>query len=816
MAKVFARWDLLLVWLLILAYVVTFGALSVLQNDAFATTVHDLGVMDQAAWNTLHGRFVMESSMEGIPLSRLRGHVEPIFLPISLVFLLFDHVNALLLLQTAVIALGALPVFWLGKEATATSQRGGFPEAFGVAAALAYLLYPPLEAANLTEFHPVALAPTFFLFAFYYLWRRAYWRYGLFALLAMSCKEDMPLLVVMMGLYGLFSAWRAGPGPARQPALGWGAASVGVGTAWFVACIYFIVPAFSASGSYQLFQRYAEVGGGLSGLLSTLLIRPGAILAMLAEPTRVSYVIGLLAGAGFLSLLNPLSLLIAAPSMAINLLSNYPVMYSGVSHYSAPLAPWVMVSAVLGVTWLRGRAVKLGGRAAGVVSVASLAWLLVWALGYHAAYGFTPLGGRFHLPQVTAHHRLAQHFLDQIPTEARLSTQPALFPHASHREFIYEFPTLADAEYVWLDVSSTVGMHPNDFKQQVDQMVGGGGFGIVDAQDGYILLKRGLAGPTELPRAFCSFALAGERQPQFVINLTFGDAVRLVGFDLYETTEAGKAWTGLRTYWQALNPLTGDLRVYPFFFDDEGRVLEDTSQRPVVTPIWCPAATWPVGQTVVMDKLPWPVGDRFNLGLGVTTGSGWGGPGGRLVIHQAPAKGTRPEEGLAPLVDGDTWAYLAMASRVQGELKVTPVRRQFALPAMQHALPANLGGKVALLGYDLETQDDAVWVTLYWQAQAPMDRSYTVFLHLLDGQGKLVAQADGLPAAGARPTTTWAPGEVIADQRVLALPTVLLPGEYRLAAGMYVLETLERLPVLAPGGQPAGDSVSLGVVTLPR
>ena len=96
MAKLFARWDLLLVWLLILAYVLTFGTLSVLQNDAFATTDHDLGVMDQAAWNTLHGRFVMESSQEGMPLSRLRGHVEPIFLLIGLVFLLFDHVNALL------------------------------------------------------------------------------------------------------------------------------------------------------------------------------------------------------------------------------------------------------------------------------------------------------------------------------------------------------------------------------------------------------------------------------------------------------------------------------------------------------------------------------------------------------------------------------------------------------------------------------------------------------------------------------------------------------------------------------------------------
>ncbi|MDP3047802.1 MAG: hypothetical protein Q8O07_10040, partial [Chloroflexota bacterium] len=255
---------------------------------------------------------------------------------------------------------------------------------------------------------------------------------------------------------------------------------------------------------------------------------------------------------------------------------------------------------------------------------------------------------------------------------------------------------------------------------------------------------------------------------------------------------------------------------YPFFFDDAGRVLEDTSQRPVVTAIWCPASTWPVGQTVVMDKLPWPVGDRFNLGLGVAWGGEWGQPGSRLVIRATPANGTRREEGLVPLVDGDTWAYLATVSRAQGELKVMPLKRQFAPPAMQHAVDANLGGKATLLGCDVETRADAVWVTLYWQAQAPVDRSYTVFLHLLDVQGKLIAQTDGLPAAGARPTSTWAPGEVIVDWRALAMPKDLPAGEYRLAAGMYLLETLERLPVLGAGGQVAGDSADLGAVTLPR
>ena len=339
----------------------------------------------------------------------------------------------------------------------------------------------------------------------------------------------------------------------------------------------------------------------------------------------MSYVAGLLAGAGFLSLLNPLALLMAAPSLAINLLSNYPVMYSGVSHYSAPLAPWVIVSAVLGAAWLRGRAARLGERAVRVVSALLLIWLLVWALGYHAAYGFTPLGGRFHLPRVTEHNRLAQRFLDQIPAQARaVHPAGALPPRQPPR--VHLRVSHCRRRRVRLAGRDLLRGHaPQRFPQAVRP--DGGRRRLRHrrrARTATFCSSAALAGPPELPDAFCSFALAGDRKPQVSTDLLFGDELRLVGFDLYETIEDGKAWTGLRTYWQALKPLAGDLRVYPFFFDDAGKVLEDTSQRPVVTPIWCPPPRWPVGQTVVLDKLPWPVGDRFNLGLGVARGGGLG------------------------------------------------------------------------------------------------------------------------------------------------------------------------------------------------
>src|SRR5262249_36317723 len=127
-------------------------------------------------------------------------------------------------------------------------------------------------------------------------------------------------------------------------------------------------------------------------------------------------------------------------------------------------------------------------------------------------------------------------------------------------------------------------------------------------------------------------------------------------------------------------------------------------------------------------------------------------------------------------------------------------------------LNATFAGDVHLLGYEVAQKPGAstLPVILYWQAVTPPDQDYTVFVQLLDGSGKLAAQLDSMPAGGRLPTSSWEPGEVIADPHEIPLPPGLAPGKFRLIAGLYLLATGQRLP-LASGG----DSVTLGDVTLP-
>jgi hypothetical protein len=103
----------------------------------------------------------------------------------------------------------------------------------------------------------------------------------------------------------------------------------------------------------------------------------------------------------------------------------------------------------------------------------------------------------------------------------------------------------------------------------------------------------------------------------------------------------------------------------------------------------------------------------------------------------------------------------------------------------------------------------AILLTLLWQDLAAVDENYQVFVHLLDNQGNKIAQADGQPVQWLRPTSTWQPGERIADRYGLLLPDTLPSGEYSIAVGLYHPVTGQRLPVSAG---PSSYAIDLGPI----
>ncbi len=142
---------------------------------------------------------------------------------------------------------------------------------------------------------------------------------------------------------------------------------------------------------------------------------------------------------------------------------------------------------------------------------------------------------------------------------------------------------------------------------------------------------------------------------------------------------------------------------------------------------------------------------------------------------------------------------------------------------IQHPLSIALGDHIRLLGYDLDagthntqhaTRDTqhAIRLTLYWQATDEITADYTVFTHLLGPGGRVRGQTDSQPIRGLWPTSRWLPGQTVADRYELTLAADAPPGDYRLEVGMYLLETMERLPVA--GDTSGQNAVVLGTITV--
>jgi 4-amino-4-deoxy-L-arabinose transferase-like glycosyltransferase len=117
-----------------------------------------------------------------------------------------------------------------------------------------------------------------------------------------------------------------------------------------------------------------------------------------------------------------------------------------------------------------------------------------------------------------------------------------------------------------------------------------------------------------------------------------------------------------------------------------------------------------------------------------------------------------------------------------------------------YPIHAQFGDSLVLIGGDFLERTlhpgQTLTYTLQWQALASVDRDYTVFNHLLDSEGRIRAQQDGMPQEGRYPTAMWDPGEIVLDTHSIRLPSDLEPGPYTLRIGLYEPETGGRLPLV--------------------
>ncbi len=393
------------VWLAAAVYAVLLSAES-LYGDATFRTGFDSAIYDQRLWllSNLDDPF---STVVSRPF--LADHFEPGLVLLMPLYWLGLDMTGVYIAQATGLALTAPALFALARASGASPALAALP-------ALLWLVSPAVAAANLFDFRPATFGPVLLVLSVLFALQRRYVLLAVTTVLALSLKEDVALIYLVLGILLVYHGQRR------------------VGTILAIsssACFVLGVAIIRSLGEQYEWQgrRFAgERGDSFLDATGWMLRHPLETIGHVLENSGPDLLI-LVISTGALALLSPSWMLLAAPTALVNALSAYDPQHELLNHYHLSVLAGLFVAAAIGVARLRslGRLGQLAvaGSIAMVVPIALVGGVLTHDVG----------------DRLTAdEHEAIELALDQIPPDAPVAAAPNLLPHLSRRVEVYSLP----------------------------------------------------------------------------------------------------------------------------------------------------------------------------------------------------------------------------------------------------------------------------------------------------------------------------------------------------------------------------------------
>ena len=723
-----------LFWVACGIYLIVFIYLSLMRQ----ATLHsnwDLAVLDNALWNSLHGRLLETTLTLDTPLI-LGHHFSPILLALVPLYAIWADVQVLLIAQTVILLVAVFPIYWYARQ-----HLGRW---HALVWAIVFLLFPALGYVNLYDFHEIAIATPLLAFATLFLLRRRDVPMLLCLGLSLMVKEEIAIVIAALGTYiFLFQ---------RRRWFGLVLMLVGVGLFFFL--VLGVLPYFYGR-EYFFVNRYGALGHSVAEILQTIVTRPDKVGQILTTPGKIEFVLHLLVPLALFPLVGIDVLMMALPSFAYLLLSDVDVQTSIRSQYSAVLIPFLFFAALVGAR-------RVLNHAAFARQVGLMAMLAVSSGASYFLFAPGPLSRNFYRdPSPVAQRpaesaftfddnvRMARAMIARVPPAATVLTEDDALAQFSDRRYVYEFPSISDyrrAEYLFAQ-KELFGY--NLHKSIWDDWLATGYFETLDETDSFLLARRRLAENTSQIRFGDQMTLTGTAIPN-AESLTGGMFVRPIVF------------------WQANQKIE---RRYVFTFDlvdAQGHVWASTSGEPHEGE--ARTDQWQAGEMV---------GDQVVLRLPVTMPAGeyaivlsaheWADSDKSLVLFDARDNG----------LGYDTQIGLVRVAKNKAAFTANELAKEQPLVAQFADMR-----ELRMLGFvpprPTITPGELFQVGVYWRARAKPQGDYVVTIQLRDPFGKLAFEHAARPANDTYPTTDWDVGEVLLDWHDFNLPRDLAPGEYQI------------------------------------
>ncbi len=429
-----------------------FSRLAITNHHGLTTRTIDLGYYDNIFYQSLHGHALGCSFIKAG--NHASAHFDPILVAFSPLYALYPRAEFLLVLQSVWLGAGAIPAYLLGRHGTASRLAG-------VAIAAVYCAYPALHGANMYEFHSLTLVSPVLLWLLYFLETRRPLLYALAMAVAMSIREDIPLLLCFVGFYAILAP--------KAGTVRYGKWTILVSVAYFA-----IVKAFFMESSGILntgqdaysFEYYYDAmipdRNGIGGLVSSIVTNPLFALRLALEEAKIVFLATIFVPLLFVPFFARWGRVMLIYGLFFCLLASRGPVFAIHFQYTSILFPVAIALVPIAVRQLRAGEIvvpfglepgRLGRALVGATLVATL--LVSWKFG-----GFvdnaTFKGGFARVTRsLTEEQKALYAWVDaqatSIPEGASVGTTNRLGPHVSNRMRAFFYPAQTKVDYLFLD-----------------------------------------------------------------------------------------------------------------------------------------------------------------------------------------------------------------------------------------------------------------------------------------------------------------------------------------------------------------------------
>jgi uncharacterized membrane protein len=287
---------------------------------------------------------------------------------------------------------------------------------------------------NLEDYHPESFISVFLLFAFYFIIKKKKWFYLIFFFLTLTAKEEIALTTFLLGFYVYFKFNK----------------KLGIFTSlfsllWIVLVTKLFIPFFNGYGYLYSGHLLSNFGSRPLEILFNI-VNPNILIPAIFNSTNGTFMWELFAPVGFLSLLNPVTLILAA-SLWMNLITSWPYSHNIYYHHIIAVIPFVFISLIIGLSRFKKKKVM-------IYSLLSLLLISSLISNYYidpfdsSIKNYDNIKNKFrNFGNPTEREQQLYMMIDMIPKDASVSASYEIVPHLTHRNNIYDFQNPFEPHY---------------------------------------------------------------------------------------------------------------------------------------------------------------------------------------------------------------------------------------------------------------------------------------------------------------------------------------------------------------------------------